>query len=558
MTTTAAMYAPLFRANPKKKPTEKKGKESKSPAKRNLKETLYGTLEAARQDELGRKVYPVTLIREGMGNLHDRNYYTADAVKSGVPVYNGKKAYYDHPTQTEERERPGRSVREISGHYENVRAEKGKDGRMELKGDFVPMQSDTKKDVVDMLEHAINYKKKFPDQDFIGISINGDGEGHQMDYEDFISKFKPTTEEMKKISQIEGQQINVVNRFTEAVSADLVTEPGAGGNISESKKLIGPLFSKQNKTVNKESKTLRGNNMLDAVKKLFRGLSENNKEVIEIAVKEMQQSEAEGENEKKEAEAKKGMYEAIMKKMKQMKKDMKKDDGDSDDQHESKMLQAACEAYEADCKKESEKKEGENEKEDQGDQQKADKTAKDGDGKGAAGAAADDDKSKEKKEGESESEAEKKEKEKKEKEKEAEGKKEGEGKKDPMESMQAEMESLKKEIESLKKEKKESEASEKGAKESAAHAKAELHIKKRNELINSILGDSSLPASVQDEYRRVLKECKTDEEIKGLGKKLVEAGRSLIEQAFIKSGNIGFGEKQSYAKDENTDAEFLK
>jgi hypothetical protein len=139
------------------------------------------------------------------------------------------KACFDHPTETDSRERPGRSVRELAGHYENVKAKKDSEGVMSLQADFVPIS--THEEVQGLLNHAIDYKKKYPDSDFVGISINGDGEGETLDWDQFVKSIKPNTFEMKKLAKIEGQQVNVIRKLTAAVSADLVTEPGARGRL---------------------------------------------------------------------------------------------------------------------------------------------------------------------------------------------------------------------------------------------------------------------------------------------------------------------------------------
>jgi hypothetical protein len=67
--------------------------------------------------------FRVALIQEGLGNLRDGFYYTKQALESAVPAFEGKKAYADHPSRSEESDRPERSVRDIVGHYENLKLE---------------------------------------------------------------------------------------------------------------------------------------------------------------------------------------------------------------------------------------------------------------------------------------------------------------------------------------------------------------------------------------------------------------------------------------------------
>lgn len=245
-----------------------------------------GRLFEAQKDDKGRVSFPVVIISQGLGNLSDRNYYTAQAIKQAAAdkIYEGKKAYFDHPTPTEDEEIPGRSVRAIAGHYANTKAAQDKDGLWVLRGDLIPIESNT--EAMGLLNHASEYKRKFPDMDFIGVSINGDGEGKAMPYDEFIKEYRPSSLELEKIQQVEGQEINAITKLTSAVSADLVTEPGARGRILlESQKLKQKRRSKMK--------------MFEFMKKFLAGAEKQDKSLMEEAVKGMLQNESDEDEAKK-------------------------------------------------------------------------------------------------------------------------------------------------------------------------------------------------------------------------------------------------------------------
>jgi hypothetical protein len=421
-------------------------------------ETTHKISEGALQSD-GAKKYPVIIISQGMGNLVDRNYYTAEAVQSGVQVYEGKKAYFDHPTPEDMEQRPGRSVRETCGHYENCRAEKDESGLLVLKAFFVPEKGTG---IADKLDHAIEYKKKYPQSDYIGISINGDGEGFEMDYD-----------------EIKGETIHAITKLTNAVSADIVTEAGAKGRIlTESKKL---------------TKTRRGK-MFEAFKKLFRGLESNDTKLAEEAVKDMLQEEKKEEGADKE----------LAKHVAACKKEMKKEEGESEEKFEARVIAAA--------KKEMEKAEKKEES--------ADKKHEEPDGD---------------------------EKEKKEKEEKKEEASEAFAK------LKKENEELKKEIEALKKEGEKKEADAKKSAEESAKIKIQLVAKKRDELIDKVLAESGMRREITNLIRPVVEKCKTEEEIKDTAKRLAEAHSKAIESEFYSQSVGGFTEISTSESKETTD-----
>jgi hypothetical protein len=443
-----------------------------------------GRIFEAKKDAAGRVSFPVVIISQGLGNLVDKNYYSEEAIKSGVRVYNGKKAYYDHPTKTQEEEQPGRSVKEICGHYEDCQAVKNKDGLMELRANFVPMK--TKTDVVDLIEHSIEYKKKFPNDEFVGVSICGDGSGKTMEYDEFVKTIKPLPIEMDKIRQIEGQSVNVILEFTEAQSADIVTEAGAKGRYLQ------------------ESKTKRRMSMFEAMKKFIFGAEKNDSKLMESAVAELEEAakkaSAEDEDEKKKEKKKKEDEDEAKK------KEASKDD-DADDKKEDEK------------KKEKKKKEDEDESEDE-----KKKEAK-------------------KKEDEDESEDEKKEAKKK-KEDEDDGD-HADKKQDValIKKMMKQMDEMKKEIESLKGKKEEAEKEAKKQHEESAKTKIALQAKERADLIEGMVAKSGLPYSVTEGLKSLFTSKNySKEEMKKFVETAKETYSKGIDEVLMGGATTGFTE----------------
>jgi hypothetical protein len=189
---------------------------------------------AAKDNGIGYTKYSVVLIKEGMGNLKDAFYYHRDALMSAVPVFEGKKIYADHPTLVEEQIRPERSVRDVLGHFENVRLEET-DGQAMLCADVVTMPDEPYRWARALMRHAVEYSSKYPDKEFVGLSINASGDASPMSIDKLIENGVPESAKLKLLkAQAEGiETIKLVTRLDAAVSCDLVTEAGAGGMILE-------------------------------------------------------------------------------------------------------------------------------------------------------------------------------------------------------------------------------------------------------------------------------------------------------------------------------------
>lgn len=194
----------------------------------------FRLLESAASDNgIGHTKFRVQLIQEGLGNLNDAAYYTREAIKSCVPVFEGKKMYADHPSKDEEENRPERSVRDVLGHFENVSFVEEEDGSR-LEADLVMRPEESFRWARSLVRHAVEYAQKYPDKDFVGVSINAFGDARPLPINEFMETYKvPERAKAKLSSAVERgvDTIQVVDKIDEAISCDLVTEAGAGGRI---------------------------------------------------------------------------------------------------------------------------------------------------------------------------------------------------------------------------------------------------------------------------------------------------------------------------------------
>jgi hypothetical protein len=159
--------------------------------------------------------YEVVIIEEGLGNRADRNFYTKDYLRKLAEsgTLEGLKAYSDHPSKTEERDLPERSVRRIAGYYRNVKYRESA-GSGQVVGEFVPVTGDTGQEVRDLIETALRQAKDTPGAPpLIGISVDGAGGGDWGQHPELGRVF-------------------YVREPADMASADLVTTPGAGGHFT--------------------------------------------------------------------------------------------------------------------------------------------------------------------------------------------------------------------------------------------------------------------------------------------------------------------------------------
>jgi hypothetical protein len=204
-----------------KKPTKAKPAREAEPVQLKL----LTRLREMRVEKTGERTYEVTIIREGLGNPADGNYYTREALQKAVSdgMFEGLKAYANHPTQDEERQRPERDVRQLVGHYREARYVQDA-GVGQVRATFVPIAGAGYEWVVSLVEAAISAGSS-TDRPLAGISIDGGG--------------------VVEPGQLpDGRQVNFVREVRHLPSADLVTSPGAGGvflrRLTESCRQLNP------------------------------------------------------------------------------------------------------------------------------------------------------------------------------------------------------------------------------------------------------------------------------------------------------------------------------
>jgi hypothetical protein len=188
----------------------------------------------AKDDGTGVTRFRVALIQEGLGNMRDGFYYTKEALQSAIPIFEGKKIYADHPSVIDEQTRPERSVKDVLGHFESVKLEEGDDGQAMLTADVAILPDEPYRWARALMRHSVAYAQKYPDKDFIGLSINASGQANTVTLEEFNKSVSlPEGAKVKFAKALaEGlTEVKVVNRFDSATSCDLVTEAGAGGKI---------------------------------------------------------------------------------------------------------------------------------------------------------------------------------------------------------------------------------------------------------------------------------------------------------------------------------------
>ena len=165
------------------------------------------SLREASVDESKREI-KVVIISEGKGNKRDKHYYTREAIKSAPRAFEGAQCYADHPSKTEEMDRPKRSVKEIIGYFTGCEIQE-MNGLMSLVATLKIVDGDSYQWAWDLAKESVNYAQKYPTEDLVGISINADGKTRK--------------------AQINGEDWNFVDAITDVFSADVVTKPARGG-----------------------------------------------------------------------------------------------------------------------------------------------------------------------------------------------------------------------------------------------------------------------------------------------------------------------------------------
>jgi hypothetical protein len=188
--------------------------------------------EATSDDGIGPTRFKVVLLQEGLGNFGDAFYYSRGALESAIPIFTGTKIFADHPSAVEEETRPERSVRDVLGHFDNIKVESDKDERAMLTGEVQILPDKPFEWARALMRHAIDHAKKFPDQPFVGLSINASGDADESSIDE-VMKSAPSGARPKLAEAKERgiSSVRVVSKIKDAISCDLVTAAGAGGGF---------------------------------------------------------------------------------------------------------------------------------------------------------------------------------------------------------------------------------------------------------------------------------------------------------------------------------------
>lgn len=261
-----------------------------------LKETNFRYVASLREASINEtnRTIETCIIQEGLGNLGDLHFYTKEALKSAPPIFDGEKIYADHPSRSEETDRPERTTRDNLGYHSDVRYGESDLGRGMVYSTVKVLPGDSYDWAWQQMREAVAYAKKYSNKSFVGVSINANGDSTEVDIDDFLESYQfpsdPAVRAKVEEAKAAGKQhIFVVSNITEAVSADMVTEAGAGGKFVKLKE-SNRGGSTMKKWLESLLKTAKGGSV---------GLAESD---IKAKIKEAEEEEAE-EEEAEEEEA---------------------------------------------------------------------------------------------------------------------------------------------------------------------------------------------------------------------------------------------------------------
>lgn len=204
-----------------------------APTKESAKISVKTRLREADGADFGGGKFKVILIQEGLGNLRDCFYYTKECLQNSVQNFEGVKCFADHPNQIEEQIHPERSTRDVLGHYEDVEYLEI-DGRGTLQATLILCEGAHFDWARSLLTNALDYSKKYSNAEFVGFSINAQGEAGSADLDEFLQSADIPQSALAKLQKAQADgisEIRPVSSLSDAVSVDLVTEAGAGGKI---------------------------------------------------------------------------------------------------------------------------------------------------------------------------------------------------------------------------------------------------------------------------------------------------------------------------------------
>jgi len=158
--------------------------------------TIMGTLlsEANVDPQKSTGKYSVKVIQPGWGSS---GYYAEQVLKDSAPLFEGSKMFWNHPTSSDQWERPERDLRDLSGVLTNVHYDESNPSGAGIYGDATVFDP-----------FSVTLQEIAP---YIGVSIRAGGTIHD--------------------GEAEGRTGPLVDSITNVQSVDFVTTAGAGGKV---------------------------------------------------------------------------------------------------------------------------------------------------------------------------------------------------------------------------------------------------------------------------------------------------------------------------------------
>ncbi len=152
----------------------------------------------------------VVLITEGPGTSVQRMFYPPETLRESYRIFEGAKAFLDHPSRTEDEDRPERSVRDQCGWFSEAEIATI-DGKTAVTAWFNFMRNSAGREARETIESALEYQRSYPLHVLAGFSINGGGPVHPV--------------------MMDGVEYRMVDSILHCASVDLVTFPARGGRV---------------------------------------------------------------------------------------------------------------------------------------------------------------------------------------------------------------------------------------------------------------------------------------------------------------------------------------
>ena len=179
-------------------PAQKRADPGKPGAPVEISESSVRILEAKKGEEAKGNAWDVLLIKAGTSG--NARHYPAAMLEASVPLFEGVKAYADHPSKEETRNRPERSIRDVVGWFEGVRWDSEEQG---IRGTFRITEA------ADWLRQTLKSAWDAGKTDLLGFSINALG----------------------RVGAKRSDNSTLIEAIEKVVSTDVVTSPGAGGRL---------------------------------------------------------------------------------------------------------------------------------------------------------------------------------------------------------------------------------------------------------------------------------------------------------------------------------------